>query len=167
VTPEERSRVLALVVAPGGPASLSEAEFLREFGSSDGGQLGLDLLHDAVRRQDSIDVELALIVCFKFGFSTKHLQLLTGLAFAEWHQRHQDVATALGKLGSPTAVEALVHLASWVPGYLSYDNGRALAVKAIWALGALTGEPARNALKELANSHSSAVARAALTQLQK
>jgi len=86
--------------------------------------LGLDLLRDAVARRDPIDVELSLVVCFKFGFSDDHLSPLLALAFADWHQRHEDVARALGKLRSPASVDALVHLAEWVPGYLDFDDAR-------------------------------------------
>ena len=158
---------MALVVAPGGREALSADEFLREFGVTDGMALGLDLLRDAVDRRDPVDVELALIVCFRFGFSEGHLQLLLTLAFADWHQRHEDVAMALGKIRSPASVEALVHLARWVPGYLEFDESRALATKAIWALGAISGDAAHQALESLARSESSIVAEGAVAQLQR
>jgi HEAT repeat protein len=106
-------------------------------------------------------------VCFKFGFSDDHLQPLITLAFADWHQRHEDVAMALGKLRSPSSVDALVHLAQWVPGYLEFDDARALAVKAIWALGGISGDAAHRALESLASSHCSIVAESAIAQLQK
>lgn len=157
---------MALVVVPGREA-LSVEEFLRQFGASDGVQLGLDLLRDAVQRRDATDVELALVVCFRFGFLAAHVDLLIHLAFADWHQRHEDVATALGTTGSPTAVDALLHLAEWVPRYLEFDDARALAVKAIWALGTIADDQAQQALKQLASADSNIVAQAALHQLQK
>jgi hypothetical protein len=129
--------------------------------------VGLGLLRDAVERRDPVDVELALTVCFRFGFSDGHLQPLITLAFADWHQRHEDVAMALGKLRSSAAVNALVHLAQWVPAYLEFDDARALAVKAIWALGGIGGDAAHRALKSLASSECSIVAENAVAQLQK
>jgi HEAT repeat protein len=106
-------------------------------------------------------------VCFRFGFSDAHLELLMTLALADWHQRHEDVASALGELRSPASVGALVHLAEWVPGYLEFDDARALAVKAIWALGGIGGEEARGALASLASSPSRIVAESAVAQLEK
>lgn len=165
--PEQRSLVKLLYVLPGGPPPLSSDEFLRRFGAPDGVALGLDLLRDAVERRDPLDVELALVVCFRFGFAEGHLQPLLGLAFADWHQRHEDVATALGRLKSPASVAALTYLARWVPAYLEFDDARALAVKAIWALGGIGGDAAHEALTSLASSGSGIVAENAVAQLRK
>jgi HEAT repeat protein len=167
MSPEERALVMALVVLPGGRQPMSLDEFLRQFGAADGVALGLDLLRDAIKRRDPVDVELALVVCFHFGFSDRHLQPLLTLAFADWHQRHEDVASALGELRSPAAVDALLHLAQWVPTYLEYDDARAMAVKAIWALGGIRSDAARSALKTLASSTNDIVAENAVAQLQK
>lgn len=166
MSPEERSLVMALFVVPG-RQPMSNEQFLREFGAADGTALGLDLLREAVDRRDPVDVELALVVCFRFGFTDGHLPPLLSLAFADWHQRHEDVASALGRLRSPASVDALVHLARWVPAYLETDEARALAVKAIWALGGIGGEAARQALISLAASQCSIVAENAVAQLQK
>jgi HEAT repeat protein len=167
VSPEERTLVRALYVVPGGRQPLPDADFLRGFGAADGMALGLDLLRDAVDRRDLLDVELALVVCFRFGFCDAHLELLVMLAWADWHQRHEDVASALAELRSPASVDALVHLAEWVPGYLEFDDARALAVKAIWALGGIGGEAAHKALESLASSPTGIVAESAVAQLEK
>ncbi len=84
-----------------------------------------------------------------------------------WHRRHEDVASALGRLRSPASVGALVYLARWVPAYLEFDDARALAVKAIWALGGIGGEAAHEALRSLAGSECGVVAENAVAQLQK
>jgi hypothetical protein len=157
---------MALAVVPG-RETLSNDEFLEGFGTTDGEALGLDLLRDAAGRHDPVDVELALVVCFRFGFSDGHVPVLLSLAFTDWHQRHEDVAMALGKLRSPASVEALAHLADWVPSYLEYDDARALATKAIWALGSITGEAAHQALESLARSDDGVVAESAREQLEK
>jgi HEAT repeat protein len=167
VSPEQRSLVMALVMVPGGREPLATDEFLQHFNATDGAVLGLDLLRDAIDRHDPVDVELALVVCFKFGFSHDHLEPLITLAFADWHQRHEDVAMALGRLRVPSSAAALMHLAQWVPSYLEFDEARALAVKAIWALGSIGGEEAHQALESLSQSESKVVAENALAQLQK
>lgn len=146
---------------------MPKEEFLRRFGAADGVRLGLDLLRDAALRQDSDDVELALVVSFRFGFAAEHLDLLTELAFADWHRSHENVASALQELESPATVEALAHLAKWVPDYLDFDDARALAVKAIWALGSLNDERAKQVLAELTQSDNPVVARNAVEQLQR
>ena len=146
--------------------SLSGEAFLREFGASDGVLLGLDLLRDAAERRDETDVAMALIVCFTFGFVSQHLDLLIDLAFADWHKSHEDVASALGDFRSPAAVDALVHLVEWVPSYSDWDEARALAVKAVWALGAIPDARARRALEQFVIADSSPVARAARHQFK-
>jgi hypothetical protein len=148
---------------------LSEAEFLREFPASDGVALGVTLLQDAVARRDPVDVELALIVCSTFGLSADLVPLLVQLAAAEWHERHEDVATALGAVGAGSlgTVDALVHLATWVPDYLEFDRARALARKAVRSLGAMRTAAADQALEGLSRGECRTVADAALAQLQR
>lgn len=167
MTPKQRSLVMALVVRPGGAPALTPDAFLREFGASDGVAISRDLLRDAVDRCDPTDVELALVVSFKFGFSDEHLDLLHRLAFADWHHSHEDVASALGTIRSPVSIGALMRLATWIPSYLEFDQARALATKAIWALGSINTREARDALTRLASSDSAVVAGGARAQLQK
>jgi hypothetical protein len=167
VTPEQQSCVLGLVIAPGRPAQKSPEDVLREFGATDGPALGADLLQDAAARRDPLEVELALVVCFTFGFSERHLAPLIELAFVDWHHAHEDVASALEDIGSPAAVRALRHLATWVPGYLEFDEARALATKAVWALGSIPADEARRALEDLATSGSEIVAEGANAQLRR
>ncbi len=165
MTPEDRSLIFRLAVVPGGPPPISRQDFLEQFGAPDGVALGLQLLRDAIGRRDGVDVEYALTVCFTFGFTEDHLPLLLSLATAEWHQRHEDVASALDDLRSPRSVDALTHLAEWVPAYLQFDDARALAVKAIWALGNIGTAAARNVLRSLAQSPDAIVANNARDQL--
>jgi HEAT repeat protein len=167
VTPEERQRVYRLAIIPGHGRAISKEELLQEFGTVEGVTLGLDLLRDAVHRRDSEDVEWALIVCFTLGFIPQHRDILIDLAFADWRQRHENVASALGIIGSREVVRPLLHLATWVPDYLEFDEARALATKAIWALGSIHTAAPVEALRELAKSDSPVVASGAVAQLQR
>jgi hypothetical protein len=146
MTSDHRRLIYSLVTVPGGPSPISHEEFLRRFGASDGSTLGLQLLRDATERKDGDGVELALIVCFAFGFTSDHLKFLVELAFADWHVKHEDVVTALSQLRDPDTVNALHHATQWVPPYLAFDENRALARKAIRALGGIPGDRARHAL---------------------
>lgn len=77
--------ITSLATVPGhGQPSPPEA-VLRYFGTTDGQQLGLDLLREALRRRDEQDTEMALIVCFTFGFTSDHLQPLLELSSGDWH----------------------------------------------------------------------------------
>ncbi|MBB2749926.1 UNVERIFIED_ORG: HEAT repeat protein [Rhizobium aethiopicum] len=67
--------------------------------------------------------------------------LLLQLLQEGWHFKHEDVVSALADLKAPEAVEALYKVTYWVPSYLEFDDARALAVKAIWALGAIADPP--------------------------
>lgn len=165
MTPEDRNVISSLVVVPGRGRRGSPEDVLRHFGTTDGCALGLRLLRDAVDRQDGLDVEIALIVCATFGFTMDHLDLLVQLASADWHHKHEDVVLALGQLRSPTGVEALYHAAWWVPDYLDFDESRALAIKAIWALGGTPGAEAEQALKRLLSAEGEVVREAARAQL--
>ena len=157
MTPEQRQSILALVVGLGRDRAGSPEQVLRQFGADDGQALGLDLLRDAARRRDQLDLELALIACSVFGFTTGHLDLLIQLAGEDWHLCHEDVVTGLDILRSPQAIDALAFAAWWVPEYLDFDEYRALARKATWALGRIPGPEAEQALTDLLDSDSEIV----------
>jgi hypothetical protein len=165
VTPEQRESIMALVVVPGRERAGSPEQVLRQFATGDGQALGLDLLRDASGRQDQLDVELALVVCFTFGFAAGCLDPLIQLAGEDWHFAHEDVVAGLDMLRSPQAIGALEHAAWWVPAYLEFDEFRALARKAVWALGAIPGPEARQALTGLLDAEDGIVREAAEDQL--
>ncbi|MEU8679480.1 HEAT repeat domain-containing protein [Streptomyces sp. NPDC048560] len=71
----------------------------------------------------------------------------------------------LGKLCSPKTVPTLVLATRWVPEYLDWDENRALAVKAIWALGAIPGPEAREALNALRDEENEIIRENAVNQL--
>ena len=167
MTPDERRLVLSLVTAPTAGPELSREEFLRQFGSSDGQALGLQLLKDAVDRQDGVDVEMALIVSSAFGVTPDHLDPLVSLVSADWHVKHEDVVVALDRLRSPEAVDALYAATQWVPPYLEFDENLTLARKAIRALAAIPGEEAERALLRLLDSADDVMRRRAEEQLKR
>lgn len=162
MTPEQEDLVLSLV-----GKRLTASEFLEQFGATDGQQLGLSLLRDATVRQDADDVDLALLVAYTFGFVPDHLGTLLELAPAPWHEKHEDVVTALGRMHNPAAVDALYAATQWVPDYLDFDEARALATKAIWSLGGTPGPEAEQALERLLASDSVIVRDGAREQLER
>lgn len=131
---------MGLAVGLGDGPTRTLDEVLAHFGESDGETLSLRLLRDAMERQDADDVEMALIVHAAADASVeKFLEPLIELFPADWHREYEDIVRMLGHLRSPRTVPTLALATHWVPKYLHWDENRALAVKAIWALGAIPG----------------------------
>ncbi|HEV2634392.1 MAG TPA: HEAT repeat domain-containing protein [Actinocrinis sp.] len=137
------------------------------FHTDDGAALGLSLLGDAVERKDATEVSLALTVCGRFGYDEQIMPLLIELEPADWHYVHETIVSLLGKLKSPKAVDALYHATQWVPEHLDYDESRALASKAIWALGGTPGPEATEALTRLLDDRDEMLHEWAAAQLSK
>jgi hypothetical protein len=146
---------------------ISEDEFLRGVGVAreDATAFALRNLEEAYRQKSEDDVDYGLGVGFHFGFTTDFLDLLIRLSDADWHHSHEDVVTALGELRDTRTVEALYRAALIIHPYLEYDDCRALAVKAIWALGNLGDSAADQKLRLLAESTNSVVRTDARKQL--
>jgi hypothetical protein len=160
---KERNLVVAMATK-----DLPPAEFLRQFrAATDGQKLCREILAEAIESRSAEDVEWSLLVGFTFGFTNEHMPLLIELAFADWHERHEDVVSALGDLNSREAVNALLYSTRHIPDYLDFDESRALAVKAIWALGGIECSEADAALNEVMNDPDPILADAAAKQIKR
>lgn len=148
---------------------ISEEELLQRLGirRDDGQRFALKALEEAYRLRDSASVEWALGLGFHFGMSAQYFDILVKLSDAEWHERHEDVVTALGELHDKRSVEPLYRAALKLHPYLAYDEARALAVKAIWALGNLGDASANEKLRALAKSEHSILREEAEKQLRR
>jgi hypothetical protein len=171
MTPEQRELVYDLVITPpSGRRRESKEAFIGQFPEAvDGGCLAVSLLAQAYEARSAEDVQCGLIVGFAFGFSPRHEELLCHLALADWHVSHEDVVSALEKSGarSDRAVEVLYEVTQLSLPYLAYDDYKALAVKAIWALGKTPGTRAEEKLRLLANSDNSILRANAENQLKR
>mgnify|MGYP000907691115 CR=1 FL=1 len=165
MTPEQRSLISMLIGGPGPEKPIATDEFLRRIGESDGSELGLELLRDAVERRDADDVFYSMVLPAVFGLKPEYLDLLLELEHADWHYRHEDVVSLLADFRSPSTIDALYHATQWVPEYLDYDDARALAVKAIWGLGAIRGDEAAGVLQRLLDSEVEVIRENAAHQL--
>jgi len=164
MTPREKELIFDLSAH-----GLRHEDFLRQFrpGNSDGMELSRQLLEEALSSGMPDEVEYALIVGFTFRFSPSHLEALSRLSEADWHFKHEDVVTALGQLKDRGAVEALYRSALKRYRYLDFDDSRALAVKAIWALGQIQDISAEKKLERLAQSDEKIIRNEALNQLRR
>ncbi len=166
MTEDERELITRLVALPYTKFAgqcISKQEFLEHFRG--GKILTNELLAEAIESKIADDVECALIVGFNFGFTNESLDLLLQLLQEGWHFKHEDVVSALADLKAPEAVEALYEVTHWVPCYLEFDEARALAVKAIWALGAIAGPRAQTVLLALSKDQNAIIQQNALKQL--
>jgi hypothetical protein len=163
MTSEERNSILDMMLH-----RISEEEFLRRFRIRrvDGSNLALRILEEAYRQKDAHEVESGLGVGFHFGMTLDHLDILCRLSDADWHIIHEDIVTALGKLRDVRAVEPLYRASLKLHPYLDFDDARALAVKAIWALGGLKDPLGDEKLRLLARSENEIVKENARDQLR-
>lgn len=147
---------------------ISQEEFLRNFRPSEKNhrKLTLDLLEEAYRDKKSDDVEFALMFGGVFsGFFSEHLDVLCRLSEADWHHSHEDIVTDLDRLRDKRAIDILYHAALKRHKYLDYDDARALAVKAIWALRNLNDPSADEKLKLLTTNEDEIVREKAAKRL--
>jgi HEAT repeat protein len=105
---------------------------------------------------------------FRFDLlSHKCVRVLSDLLIVDWHQRHEDVASALQQLSDPLAVPALRQAAELDLPYLAYDQDRALSRKCMWALSDIRTHDAAIALESLALSSNDTVRDLAVRHLAK
>ena len=168
MTEEQRKLCHDLVIHVDGRRRITKEEFLRRFPSSvEGGKVASRLLEDAYTTQNADDLQCVLIIGFSFGFASAHEDILRRLVDVDWHHSHEDVVGALDGLRTPNAVDALFRATQWIPKSLEYDDSRALAVKAIWALGKIPGIEAETKLETIARSDNAIVREAAVEQLER
>ena len=166
MTEEQRKLCRDLIIQPDGRSRITKEDFLRRFPSVvEGGKVASRVLEDAYRAQDAEDLQCALIVGFAFGFASEQTDILRRLVEADWHYSHEDVVEALDGLRTPDAVDALFRATQWIPKSLEYDDSRALAVKAIWALGKISGSEAETKLETLTHSDNAILRESAGEQL--
>lgn len=168
MTEEQRRLCGELLIHPNGLRLTSKDDFLQQFPSAVAhGRLALRWLDEAFRAQDAKDLQSALMVGFNFGFSPEHADVLCRLIDSNWHHSHEDVVSALEELRIPQTAQALFRATQWIPKYLEFDESRALASKAIWALGKLPGEEAETKLTILASSENAFLRNAAVQQIER
>ena len=153
MTEDERELIFSLATVPGQAAGVNKEEFLQKFRPfADRNDIVNALLNEAYGSMGPGNVEAAMIAGFMLGFTPRDLNTLCELAAADWHFEHENIASALAELKSPDSVDVLYALTQWVPDYLKFDDARALAVKAIWALGGIPSQKARDKLTKLIHS---------------
>jgi len=147
---------------------ITPENFLKELGTHEAPEkISLKILEEAFRERSAADVEYGLGVGFKLGISSEYKELLQRLFDAQWHHSHEDVISALDTLRDPELVDVFYTATQVIPTYLKFDENRALAMKAIWALGRIGTDKAHRKLREISTSPISRLRSAALEQLER
>jgi hypothetical protein len=168
MTEEQHKLCRDLIIHADGRSRITKRDFLRQFPSAvEHGRLALKWLDGAYQAENAEDLLCALMIGWNFGFGLEHLDILRRLVGVDWHYSHEDVVSALDELRTPDAVDALCCATQWIPKSLEYDDSRALAVKAIWALGKIPGTEAETKLGTLATCDHIILRKAAREQLER
>lgn len=146
---QQRDAIMRMIVYPGDPHRLDCDGFIEATGVKHPETWALNELDKALTQHAPDDVEFAITLGVLLGMNERWVDSLIKVLDAEWTHSHEDAAEALGELGDARAVPALVRAARWVPLYLEYDEGRALAMKAIHALGRIPGPEGALGLDDL------------------
>lgn len=162
MTEQEKDAVIELAAG-----KASQEDILNLFSTSPDktDHLVLRLLNETFSEKDPDGIECALILGFTFGFSQNHVAILCSILDSDWHHSHEDSVTALDGLRASEAIEPLFRATLIRHDYLEFDQSRALAIKAIYALSHINDPAASEKLRVLAASNDPIVANKAKQRL--
>lgn len=131
----------------------SPERFFREFRPAiDRISLISDFLEAAIQTQDDDNLDDTLFLGSGYGYCQAHLPLLIVLLRQEWHTQHESLVDIIAEFKSDTAIEVLDWAAQIRLAYLDYDDSKALARKAIYALAKIPSHEALEKLESIAQS---------------
>jgi len=132
--------------------------------AQDHSELIVTLLQDSLHEKNGDAVEYLIYAVEKNGVKELYTDVLCQLLDVreEWLYKHEDIATLLGKIGSPKSVASLYKLAN---DYETSDI-HSIPLKAMWSLRLIGNEDAVNRLKELSSSSDEKKAGIAKQQLE-
>jgi HEAT repeat protein len=150
---------------------LSESEFLTNYGMSKQ-EIPAEIekqLSKALDDRNSDNVELALIIGFKYEFAESVLLILHQLLECTWHFKHEDIIGLLQEFSSPLSVKPLCNAVELKEhlDYLNYDNYGSYYKKCFWALNSVGNEESINTLMEFSNHQDSIISEQAKYSLSK
>lgn len=126
------------------------------------------LLEVAYEEENALDIDYLIYIGLTFEvFTEDYSDLLCKLIESPWHEQHESIAGIFQYLKSSKSVDSLYKTAMTQYEYLDYDDSYALAVKCIWALGAIGTKEAYHSLKELSKSDNKIIAENAKNQLKR
>lgn len=124
---------------------------------------GLEL---SLQEKNGDDVELILLLGFKFGFPKKCSAILTKILPHSWHHSHEDIVTILGEMKDSEAACAIYQTAISSYDYLSYDDFSNLGKKCCSSLYSIKSPKSKMKLDMLSKSDDKIVANEARSFLE-
>ena len=122
----------------------------------------LDEINTIRESKDDSLLEYVLIIASRDGLDTRYTRVLCELLKEDWHYSHEDIVMMLEEIKDPTSISCLYETSFEVQ---NYDDGKSLAKKCIWALGAINTPEAREKLVLLKNTNDPIVREVATMQL--
>ena len=127
----------------------------------------IEMLDGAINDKSSEKIEESIYLISVFNLYNKNYSnYFNRLILEDWHNRHEDIASALQRIKDPASVEFLYKAMHKKLDYLEYDDSYAFAVKCIWALGAIRDNNAIDKLKLLTESENEIISSNAKEQLK-
>jgi tetratricopeptide (TPR) repeat protein len=93
---------------------VSQEEFLARYPVNprkDSGYV-MRILNETFHNRNKDDVECAMILGFKFGFTSESVDVLCRLILEDWHTQHESMASLLQRIKDPRAVDCLFKTAT-------------------------------------------------------
>jgi hypothetical protein len=119
----------------------------------------LSELECGLRGKNAKSVAYAMLLGFRFKlFDPQAVDILCRLMAEDWHQQHEDIAQLMQRIKDPRCIEVLYGTALKKFEYLVYNESLALARKCTWALADIGTPEAQQAITQLANAGSEAIA---------
>lgn len=146
--------------------SISKEQFVKEFNCN---PVSIkSLLETAYLEKNEDDIDYLFYILFTFNLVTdEYVDLLCRLMDAPWHHNHEDIASIFQSFEFHQGVECLYRAALTQHKYLEYDEAYALAVKCIWALGAINTPDSIKKLQLLTESKNEIIRSNAINQLSR
>ncbi len=150
---------------------LSEGEFLINYDISKQ-EIPAEIekqLSKALDERNSDNVELALMLGFKYEFSESVLPILHRLLECIWHSKHEDIIGLLQGFSSPLSVKPLCNAVELKEqlDYLNYDDYGSYYKKCFWALNSIGNDEAIDTIRGFSNHQAPIISEQAKYRLSK
>lgn len=123
-----------------------------------------NLLKEALINRDESLIEYLLLIANYDGFDSSYTGILCNLLNESWEYIYEDIILYLREIKDPNSINCIYN-ASLLE--LDYDDGKSLAKKCIWALGAINTSFAFEKIEALSRSKNAIIKEAALMELKR
>jgi hypothetical protein len=123
----------------------------------------LTLLKENIKNKDEKGLATTLGVIFLDGADEDYTDLLLSTLDEDWHKLKEDIISVLELTKDPKSIQRIYEAAINIP---DYDDGRSVAKKCIWALGAINTASSKEKLKLLQMSDDPIIRKAATMELE-